>query len=489
MAEGAQIEAGSGTIGLTAPGDIVLGSVRTGNDTAAAVTVASTDGDIVIGLIDAPQGDTVLQAGGSILARHADAINEINTNTLTFSAQTGTFGLAADPIRVDTSMSRPGLVRGIADLGIFLTESANDLRVDTLVAPRGDIVLVADGAILNRTAPGGVNLVGENLTLTSNRGDIGESASFFRVDSNGTVNAEAYGNIYLEEVNGDFNSDYLIAHTGDLSLRVSDGSATLGRLVAGRGISLLVHGPGLSIGSIAAHDLHIALPMEGSRLEIGEAEIGYRIQAFADHMGFSRIHHTGATSSLHLTLAGNDGGLAESVDLYADSPGGIQVDRLRSNFASVHANVDQVRFEEVEIGTYADLRNSRNRVVVDNRARQILHPADVQLYSPERPFSLFLYGDRLVKTDTWVVHYDGDFLVNHFATENSVTRLSSKRLYQNNDPEQPPRQHRFYSDRSEMEDWPYLTQGESEAVQIAPALLRREARNLIGSVEEMGLLP
>jgi filamentous hemagglutinin family protein len=489
MADGAQIEAGTGTIGLTAPGDIVLGSVRTGNDTAAAVMVASTDGDIVIGLIDAPQGDTVLQAGGSILARHADAINEINTNTLTFSAQTGTFGLAADPIRVDTSMSRPGLVRGIADLGIFLTESANDLRVDTLAAPRGDIVLVADGAILNRTAPGGINLVGENLTLASNHGDIGEPASFFRVDSNGTVNAEAYGNIYLEEVNGDFNSDYLIAHTGDLSLRVSDGSATLGRLVAGRGISLLVHGPGLSIGSIAAHDLLIALPMEGSRLEIGEAEIGYRIQAFADYMEFSRIHHTGATSSLHLTLAGNDGGLAESVDLYADSPGGIQVDRLRSNFASVHANVDQVRFEEVEIGTYADLRNSRNRVVVDNRARQILHPADVQLYSPERPFSLFLYGDRLVKTDTWVVHYDGDFLVNHFATENSVTRLSSKRLYQNNDPEQPPRQHRFYSDRSEMEDWPYLTQGESEAVEIAPALLRREARNLIGSVEEMGLLP
>jgi hypothetical protein len=53
--------------------------------------------------------------------------------------------------------------------------------------------------------------------------------------------------------------------------------------------------------------------------------------------------------------------------------------------------------------------------------------ASTQLYGPERYFSLWLTGERLLFTDAAIVHYDPRYIVNAFSTENSLTRLQPKR--------------------------------------------------------------
>ncbi|MCM2264048.1 MAG: hypothetical protein NDI73_02535, partial [Desulfuromonadales bacterium] len=418
-----------------------------------SLAVNEVDG-IELQAVDTADGAITLTAGGQIVA------TAVNSN-------------ATDNDRND----------------IVLTSTGAGIQVASVNAGSvNDVTLTAAGAILNRADPGGVNVAGGNLTLTSTGGDVGEAATFFRVDSNGTVNAEAYGSIYLEEVAGDFVSDYLVGRTGNIGLKVTDGSATLGRISAPGSVTFQVNGPVLFIGALSTYDLFLQLPLEGARLGMDSAEIGYRLRVFADNIDLPYVNHTGATPSLHFTLAGNDGGMADTVNLHAAGPGDIVFDELRSDFTSIHADVDQVRYEENRIGTWADLMNSRYRVVVDNRQYQVLYPAAVQLYAPEMSFYLYMYGAPLVQTNAWIVNYDGAFIVNEFGTENSVTRLTAKRLYQDNYPDQPPRRHLFYIDQDDTEDWPFLYEDSADLIRVAPDLLQREARNLIGTAEELGLL-
>ncbi|NMB12540.1 MAG: hypothetical protein GX977_09660, partial [Firmicutes bacterium] len=64
-------------------------------------------------------------------------------------------------------------------------------------------------------------------------------------------------------------------------------------------------------------------------------------------------------------------------------------------------------------------------VIADNVNKQ-LFPCDLQLYPKRAPFYLTMGRDRLIRTDAWVVHYDDEYIINDFATENSFIRITGK---------------------------------------------------------------
>ena len=92
---------------------------------------------------------------------------------------------------------------------------------------------------------------------------------------------------------------------------------------------------------------------------------------------------------------------------------------------SDRADTESLKLTEVLLGTKAQFSNRYHTVIADNVNKQ-LFPCDLQLYPERDPFYLIMGRDRLIGTDAWVVHYDDDYIINDFETENSFMRITSK---------------------------------------------------------------
>ncbi len=212
MAAGSSINAGSGTIGLSADESIVLAAITTTNAGTSALTVTSTSGGISdIGPITVP-GTTSLSANvaqnialntaannfGTVSVSSANDVNLIDVNTIDLGASTISGNLS---VMATEDITDSGTVQ-VLGTSSFTTMAPNaDIDLGTLAAtgavtlatatPTGDVNIV-NATALNLAA----STVFGSLTVTATTGNITDSgivtvtagnASFTTAQVNSTI--------------------------------------------------------------------------------------------------------------------------------------------------------------------------------------------------------------------------------------------------------------------------------------------------------------
>ncbi|WP_437223375.1 hypothetical protein SH661x_003192 [Planctomicrobium sp. SH661] len=172
----AAVEAQTSTISILASQNVTLGEVKTGNNTAGAVTITSQSGSIV-GLAG---------ASPNISATEASAVT-------TLSAATG-IGSSGQSVRTDVSR----LIATNSTSGEISIAESNDVTIlilrQTGVTATGNIALTAAGTIIiANTSPNAVQTQGSGtvqLTATGSTSDLIVQGKIIAVDGNVTLEAE-----------------------------------------------------------------------------------------------------------------------------------------------------------------------------------------------------------------------------------------------------------------------------------------------------------
>ncbi|PYR14346.1 MAG: hypothetical protein DMF94_34420, partial [Acidobacteria bacterium] len=217
----------------------------------AAVDIRVAEGDMTIEKVDAATS-AVLIAQHSIADAQDDAaapLINVATGDLYLEATTGSIGASSNLLDIHAS----GDVSGLAGKSAYLN-SPEDLNITLLRALDGAVVLRVSGSStpgntnigLIQAHKGTVDIITEasiidrdkskesdavieakNLDLVAHKGTIGTVDNPLEIDSSylsdGYVNADAQGRVFLVETKGTLNASIIRSHTTDVDLD-ADGS-------------------------------------------------------------------------------------------------------------------------------------------------------------------------------------------------------------------------------------------------------------------------
>jgi mucin-19 len=170
----------------------------------------------------------VLGLDGIVNAQPAFGINIVGGNLFLEGGNTGGIGTSALPIVIDLA-SDALLEEANAQLSVYISEVNGNLNLVTAFSATGDVDLTADGSIANGNLFNDVNVEAVNAVLTAGEdGDhtntIGTSAAPIDLVLSGSVVAQAYLDIHLDEVSGDLKVDEVHSLAGDAFLTSDLGS-------------------------------------------------------------------------------------------------------------------------------------------------------------------------------------------------------------------------------------------------------------------------
>jgi hypothetical protein len=380
-------DSAAGGLKATALGNIFITDPTLGNFYIEDVT--STDGNVTLasggttdlGVVNALAGNTTITAGGSIL-NGPGASASINTQGISLTATNGSIGSLGTFLRIHsnagTTLATPADVYALAQNGIYLDETIGPIYVSHITSNTSDIYILSDGSILNGDTDGSVNLLGNNINLTSNNGGIGSSTRNLVVNNRNGVNTVsgtaagtptgnsldmlANGSIYLEERSGDLISSSLIKSlTGNVNLQVTNGSAWINAInVAPFGnpattnlgasqnktVTILVQGDVLNVNTIlspAALTMTV-LPSPGYQwtttpgtdtIRVGQADVFNTITARADNIYLPQVYALTESTNTN-DLARQTNGLHFYISGYGN-PWGLN--RVKDLAGNVNINV------------------------------------------------------------------------------------------------------------------------------------------------------
>ncbi|MCE8556437.1 calcium-binding protein [Ruegeria pomeroyi] len=217
-------------------GDIVLTEID-------AVLSGDLD-DLRVGRIDSSAGDVTLEAPRQILdSDPADGTPDpwdVGGVNITMTALTGGIGTDADFLEINLvdsvlNVSQTGVLTADAQRTIRITETAGNMRVNTVDSELGDVTLTTRaGSILDSNSGAGEdnNITGRNVDLLADGGSIGLSSDDLDIDSgilgdwSGVVTADGDAGVYLTETANELNLLYALSTGGAVRLTIPDTPAT-----------------------------------------------------------------------------------------------------------------------------------------------------------------------------------------------------------------------------------------------------------------------
>jgi hypothetical protein len=219
----------------------------------------------------------------------------------------------------------------------------------------------------------------------------------------------------------------MVSERGLLDIYVPNGGATFNVLSAYSDLILDING-GMSVNDLTGGILNLTVPREGGRIVINKLRISKGVNIKADNIFLGDVFDTTSANPLRFNISGNDGWLADTVNIRAHSDTSIIFDKLFSNYANIDA-LSRLILLNTLIGTRAQFTSLPFRVIVDNVNKNWLD-YNVQLYMKDRLFYLYFPEDgKTFSTNAFVVQYDDNFTINGFSTENSIARLIPKLLF------------------------------------------------------------
>ena len=320
-----------------------------------------------------------------------------------------------------------------AVIGMFTAE--NDVFAVSAAGVQFD--LFSAGGLVDITAVenvGGSNgasaqITAGELSVNSTEGAIAGLGQPLEIDVSGDVSLDALGDIGVHAINSsDLMASRVVSQSGSIDLRVSDGSATLGRVSAPEDITIETT-EGLTADEIDGADtVNLAVSNEGGEVAVDKLGVETSLVVMADVIDLPNVVHLGDFLPLKVDLTGNDGGLADSIEFVADTSVSVDFINFKTSDFELKFTSDLVSFTDMEIGEFGRLVTPRHDIVIDNVNRVLYPSATTQLYAFNEPFDLTTTSDNLIFTTARLVDYNPLYTVNQFSTENSLVRLSPKRL-------------------------------------------------------------
>ncbi|OQX34914.1 MAG: hypothetical protein B0D84_02945 [Candidatus Sedimenticola endophacoides] len=177
-----------------------------------------TDGEMRIGRVASGSGDVTLLSDGAMIEAGDDAAGDIAGSTLVLTAGGG-IGDVGNRVEIESE-----LLRATAGAGIYLDEIGGDLNIDRVNAVTGDAFLAAEGSIIDANDDELSNVDAQGIVLHARNGAIGSVDNNLEINTQngGVLSAEAWQDVYLNEVSDDMILALGVSHTGDIRLRTPD---------------------------------------------------------------------------------------------------------------------------------------------------------------------------------------------------------------------------------------------------------------------------
>ncbi|MFN9079433.1 MAG: beta strand repeat-containing protein, partial [Planctomyces sp.] len=324
MADGALINAGSGTITLTSDGDVTLGGLQTTNATTTAVQVTSREGGIVDG--GDSDIDIIANAAGSLVTLNAETgighgnalettaarlaatnsgsgnIQIIETDGIQLSAVQQTSAIATSNIEVVSITGLLDVLSGGAGIGAFGSGSIS-LQADGAAA--GNLSVNA----LVQTISGAITLRADNnVTFTAN-GDVASGSGNVTVNADDDNSGVAGGLLTMAD------GALINAGSGTITL-TSDGDVTLG---------------GLQTTNATATAVQVT-SREGGIIDGGDSDIDIIANAAGSLVTLNAETGIGHGSVLETTLRSLDAvnqGIGVTGDISISESDGLTIRRVR----------------------------------------------------------------------------------------------------------------------------------------------------------------
>lgn len=383
-------------------------------------------GDLVVrGNVQTARGRVVLTASGSAHIRAEVATSEAGG----IAIQSGGDLVLTGSIHNDSGEIALQAAAGM-ELGGPVESGSGNIRLQAgtsvgladIVTTSGDIDVVAQESILRRPRMDGVVLAGRDITLGAIAGDIGAADLRMTARAAGTLNAAAFGDIWLS-IDGNLASDSLTSVAGGIDLWVPNGWMRVGRIEAPNGPVTLRSQGDLVLRELTAGTLRAILSDIGASLTVGEAVIKDAVDLIASRVRVDHLEHVG-DEPLRAAVVGPTG-MADSVSMYGRSGVGVVFDLLEADWADITFITDDLHFLDTLVGSTAYLHNAHHRVIADNVERKLLD-AHLQVHPRNDRFHVIFAADRRVLSNALDVNYDDDYIINEFDTENSFVRTSFK---------------------------------------------------------------
>ena len=145
--------------------------------TSGNIDLRETNGNLLLRSITSNGGSVVLKAQGSITESTSGAAVDVAGNNITLVALAGSIGATGDALEIDSA----GAVNATTVTGVNLLETAGDLNVAAVSAPKGNVTLEsADGSILESGNDALADIVGNAITLKATQGRIAQAAMKWR---------------------------------------------------------------------------------------------------------------------------------------------------------------------------------------------------------------------------------------------------------------------------------------------------------------------
>jgi ELWxxDGT repeat protein len=281
MADGALVNAGTGTIALTAAGNITLGRLVTTNSTAAAISINSTGGSIIDG------GDS---GGANVVAEGLGAVVTIT------AAQS--VGSGASPL--DLAVRNLVVTSG----GDQYLNELDDLSSLNLNAGSAAIQLTAGGQI--QDADAAIDIAAASLVLAA--ASAGTVASPIQTSLTTLSAVAATGDLYLQESNGlTVLSATAGAAGGDLAITALAGSLVVHTIQASGLVTLVASAGAIQAGATGPNVTAASLEMQ--------AATGIGTSATPLETAVVRLEAAGGTGGVFVANTGNlqVGGISPSL--------------------------------------------------------------------------------------------------------------------------------------------------------------------------------
>lgn len=367
------IEAGAGIFVSESNGDLRLGDVASG---AGLVRLFSADADVVLGKVEGSD-KVLLWARGSILDGTPKDGTDVTGSWVDLFAGSGRIGSEDAEVFVDSERLT---ATGTSD--IFLA-SLDDLNIDQVTTTSGRIRLAADGSLRDARVASGANVVGgDEVELISRRGWIGGSrGQWFRVASDGPLSVQHFRDAYVH-LGGTTNR---IADTysedGGLHLLVGTGNLDAESIRAAD-VDLQVAAGDAHIGNLEVDRFAARIAGEGRRLDVDRLVAHFRMRSIEVDGDNVSLNGVESVRPVTFTLHGNDGGLADYVEVTGASRQTVRFDELFADralidFASLIGRRNRISIRDLLVASGATIRNSAIDATVSGDASETIRRLSV----------------------------------------------------------------------------------------------------------------
>lgn len=166
---------------------------------------------------------------------------------------------------------------------------------------------------------------------------------------------------------------------------------------------------------------------EDGQLNVADIFVRDYLLANADYINLPNVKHTGNGNDLIINMAGNDGGIANKIDLITHPAGDIVFETFKAGTFDLFFTSNNVNLVNMQVERLGSIQTPDHLVIIDNVNRRNYPDVSAQLVAVDRPFDLRFTDARQLFTNADIVFYEPSYLVNAFSTENSIERLGLKR--------------------------------------------------------------